>query len=120
MQEATRERTPAQIIAVAARLLRECVADAVTTRSVALAAGVQAPTIYRLFGDKGGLLDAVVQRGFASYLAGKHIDPDADPVEGLRAGWDLHIGFGLANPELFRLMHTALRTPEGRAIAATG
>jgi hypothetical protein len=30
------------------------------------------------------------------------------------------VGFGLANPELFRLMHTALRTPQGRAAAATG
>ena len=33
---------------------------------------------------------------------------------------ELHVGFGLANPELFRLMHTALRTPDGRAIAAAG
>ena len=38
----------------------------------------------------------------------------------LRAGWDLHVGFGLANPQLFRLMHTALRTPGGRAAAAAG
>jgi AcrR family transcriptional regulator len=92
----------------------------VTTRSVALAAGVQAPTIYRLFGDKRGLLDAVAEHGFASYVGGKHLDPDADPVESLHAGWELHVGFGLANPELFRLMHTALRTPGGRAAAATG
>jgi AcrR family transcriptional regulator len=115
-----RDRTRAQLVEVAAELLASQGPDAVTTRSVALAAGVQAPTIYRLFGDKSGLLDAVVQHGFASYVGGKHIDPDADPVESLRAGWDLHIGFGLANPELFRLMHTALRTPEGRATAATG
>ncbi len=83
-----------------------------------------APTIYRLFGDKSGLLDAVAVHGFASYVARKHLGPDSDPVESLRAGWELHIGFGLANPELFRLMHTAshtaLRTPEGRAAAATG
>ena len=92
-----------------------------TTRSVALAAGVQAPTIYRLFGDKNGLLDAVVEHGFASYVARKPpVGADADPVEGLRAGWELHVGFGLANPELFRLMHTALRTPDGQAIAAAG
>ena len=53
-------------------------------------------------------------------MARKHLDADADPVESLRAGWELHVGFGLANPELFRLMHTALRTPEGRAATATG
>jgi AcrR family transcriptional regulator len=92
----------------------------VTTRAVALAAGVQAPTIYRLFGDKSGLLQAVAEYGFASYVGRKHLDPEADPVEGLRAGWELHVGFGLANPELFRLMHTVLRTPGGQAVAETG
>ncbi len=116
----SRDRTRAQLVEVAAELLATEGPDAVTTRSVALAAGVQAPTIYRLFGDKSGLLDAVVEHGFASYVAGKHLDADADPVGSLRAGWELHVGFGLANPELFRLMHTALRTPEGRAAAATG
>ena len=115
-----RDRTRAHLVEVAADLLGTEGPDAVTTRSVALAAGVQAPTIYRLFGDKGGLLDAVVEHGYASYLARKHLDPDSDPVAGLRAGWELHVGFGLANPELFQLMHAALRTPEGRAAAATG
>ena len=116
----SRDRTRAQLVRVAAHLLATEGPDAVTTRSVALAAGVQAPTIYRLFGDKSGLLDAVVEHGFASYMARKHLDADSDPVESLRAGWELHVGFGLANPALFRLMHTALRTPEGRAAAATG
>jgi AcrR family transcriptional regulator len=116
----SRDRTRAQLVEVAAHLLAAGGPDAVTTRSVALAAGVQAPTIYRLFGDKNGLLDAVVGHGFASYAGQKHLDPDADPVESLHAGWELHVGFGLANPELFRLMHTALRTPDGRAVAATG
>src|SRR6201992_3032704 len=115
-----RERTRAQLVAVAAALLAAQGRAAVTTRSVALAAGVQAPTIYRLFGDKNGLLDAVVEHGFATYMGQKNLDPAADPVESLHAGWELHVGFGLANPELFRLMHTALRTPDGRAVAATG
>src|ERR1700679_1058133 len=106
-----RDRTRAQLVEVAAELLATGGPDAVTTRSVALAAGVQAPTIYRLFGDKNGLLDAVGEHGFASYLARKPpVGTAADPVEGLRAGWELHIGFGLENPRLFRLMHTALRT----------
>jgi len=117
----SRDRTRAQLVEVAAELLASQGPAALTTRSVALAAGMQAPTIYRLFGDKNGLLDAVVQHGFASYLARKpSVDTDGDPVDSLRAGWELHVGFGLANPELFRLMYTALRTPDGRAIAAAG
>ena len=117
----SRDQVRARLVEVAAELLATQGPDAVTTRSVALAAGVQAPTIYRLFGDKSGLLDAVVERGFASYVARKHpVGIDADPVQGLRRGWELHVGFGLANPELFRLMHTALRTPGGRTAAAAG
>jgi AcrR family transcriptional regulator len=108
------------LIEVAARLLASGGPEAVTTRSVALAAGVQAPTIYRLFGDKNGLLDAVVEHGLTNYVDQKHLDPGADPVESLRAGWDLHVGFGLANPALFRLMHTALGTPDGQAAAERG
>jgi AcrR family transcriptional regulator len=117
----SRDRTRAQLVEVAARLLAAEGPDAVTTRSVALAAGVQAPTIYRLFGDKNGLLDAVIEHGFATYLARKPpVGTEDDPVAALRAGWELHVGFGLSSPELFRLMHTALRTAEGRAVAETG
>jgi AcrR family transcriptional regulator len=116
----SRDLTRAHLVEVAARLLADGGPDAVTTRSAALAAGVQAPTIYRLFGDKNGLLQAVAEHGFTSYVAQKHSDPDADPVENLRAGWELHIGFGLANPELFRLMRALLRTPGGQAMTAAG
>ncbi|MEU5186681.1 TetR family transcriptional regulator [Streptomyces klenkii] len=78
----------------------------VTTRAVAAAAGVQAPEIYRLFGDKDGLLEAVAEHGYATFLAAKQVDRHAqDPVEDLRAGWDLAVGFGLANPELYALMY---------------
>ncbi len=116
-----RDRTRAQLVEVAAELLATQGPEAVTTRSVALAAGVQAPTIYRLFGDKSGLLDAVAEQQWARYVASKPpVDADDDPVEGLRAGWELHVGFGLSNPLLFRLMHTTLRTPDGRAAAAPG
>jgi AcrR family transcriptional regulator len=116
----SRDLTRAHLVEVAAKLLAEGGPDAVTTRSVALAAGVQAPTIYRLFGDKNGLLQAVAEHGFASYVAQKRSDPDADPVANLQAGWELHIGFGLANPELFRLMRAVLHTPGGQAMTAAG
>ncbi|WP_378144054.1 TetR/AcrR family transcriptional regulator [Cnuibacter sp. UC19_7] len=111
----SRDRTRAELVKVAAGLLAEGGPSAVTTRSVAQAAGMQAPAIYRLFGDKVGLLAAVVEDGYASYVGAKHVDEAADPVADLRLGWDVHIDFGLDNPELFRLMHSGLSAlaPEG-------
>ena len=95
-----------RIIAAAVDLLARGGREALTTRAVAAAAGVQAPMIYRLFGDKRGLVDAVAEHGFAAYLRRKRIDgPQADPVENLRIGWDLHVGFGLANPAIFAAMY---------------
>ncbi|GAB3832297.1 TetR/AcrR family transcriptional regulator [Dactylosporangium cerinum] len=115
---ATRDR----IIAAAAALLTEGGREAVSTRAVSAAAGVQAPTIYRIFGDKRGLLDAVASHGFAEYLRSKtslgHTD---DPVEDLRHGWDLHVGFGIANPALYTLIYgeprPGIESPAARAAA---
>jgi AcrR family transcriptional regulator len=106
-------------VKVAAQLLREQGAAAVTTRAVAQAAGVQAPTIYRLFGDKDGLLDAVAEHVFAAYVADKVLVEDGDdPIADLRAGWDTHIGFGLANAALFALLTDPGRGTPSPAAAA--
>jgi len=95
-----------RIVAAAARLLETGGRDAVSTRAVSAAAGVQAPTIYRLFGDKQGLLHAVATDGFARYLADNiGRAPTDDPVADLRAGWDLHVDLGLANPALYSLLY---------------
>jgi AcrR family transcriptional regulator len=105
-RSAAADSTRDRIVAAAAGLLAEGGREAVSTRAVSAAAGVQAPTLYRLFGDKQGLLDAVATHGFTTYLREKAtLEPSADPVEDLRAGWDLHIGFGLANPALYALMY---------------
>ena len=95
-----------RIIASAIELLSHGGRDAVTTRAVADAAGVQAPAIYRLFGDKHGLLDAVAEYGFSTYLQEKQIrKPGQDPVEDLRTGWDLHVEFGLSHAAIYLLMY---------------
>lgn len=97
--------TRGRILAAAIELVTTGGRDAVTTRAVADAAGVQAPALYRLFGDKRGLLDAVAEHGFATYLKEKKVrKPSRDPVDDLRTGWDLHIEFGLANPVIYSLM----------------
>jgi AcrR family transcriptional regulator len=107
-----------RIVAAAAALLADGGPDAVSTRAVSAAAGVQPPTIYRLFGDKQGLLDAVVVHGFTTYLDSKAaVAPLDDPVEDLRAGWDRHVALGLDNPALYTLMY-ARGTSTPAAVAA--
>ena len=118
---AGREQVRQRVIEAAIDLLTREGRDAVTTRKVAVAAGLQPPAIYRLFGDKDGLLDAVAEYGFAAFLAAKHVDPNPpDPVADLRAGWDLAVEFGLANPALYTLMYSEpARSPAAALKAGT-
>ena len=98
--------TKEKIVRAAAELLARDGRDAVSTRAVAAAAGVQAPTLYRHFSDMRELLDAVASYGFATYLREKtsreRLD---DPVEELRRGWNLHVAFGLRHPGFYTLMY---------------
>lgn len=59
-------------------------------------------TIYRIFGDMDRLLDSAASRGFEEYVATKRARPSlADPLDDLRAGWDLHVDFGLSHPYVY-------------------
>lgn len=79
----------------------------VAVRAVCEAAGVGAPVLYRVFGDKNGLLEALVNRGFERYLSGKRSAPASDdPVQDLRAGWDSHVAFAVANPAVYRMLYS--------------
>jgi AcrR family transcriptional regulator len=95
-----------RIVLAATDLLSDGGRDAVTTRSVSAAAGVQPPTIYRIFGDMDGLLDAVARQAFEDYLRDKHdLGETDDPVDDLRRSWDLHVEFGLTKPAFYILMY---------------
>ncbi|WP_063017811.1 TetR/AcrR family transcriptional regulator [Nocardia niwae] len=116
---ASRHETQERIVEVAALLLREQGPQAVTTRAVASAAGMQAPTIYRFFADKDALLDAVAEHVFATYVAGKTlVDQEEDPVAELRTGWDMHIDFALTNPAVFAMLTDPQRGTASPAAAA--
>lgn len=113
-----------RIVRAALALLSEGGREAVSTRAVSAAAGVQAPTIYRQFGDMQGLLDAVTSQGFAAYLDAKTKRQQADdPMEDLRRGWDLYVDFGVTNPALYRLLYGGARpgaeSPANHQAAAT-
>ena len=100
-QENTRDR----ILRATIELLAQG-RQAVSTRAVSAAAGIQPQTIYRQFGDMDGLLAEAASEGFRRYLASKSARPKRDdPLDDLRDGWDLHIEFGLEHPALYLLMY---------------
>jgi AcrR family transcriptional regulator len=96
-----------RILETAAGLLAQSADADLSTRAICDAAGVTAPTLYHHFGDKDGLLTAVVDFGWAAFLDTKLAvaavvhDHVADDV---RAGWDNHLEFARENPSFYQLM----------------
>jgi AcrR family transcriptional regulator len=114
------ELSPAErIVRAAAALLQSGGIDAMSTRAVAAAAGVQPPAIYRQFGDKDGLLDAVTQFVFQGYMTKKRslVGASGDPAIELRRLWDLHVDFGLEQPTCYALVFGQARP--GRVFTIT-
>ncbi|WP_329066445.1 TetR/AcrR family transcriptional regulator [Amycolatopsis sp. NBC_01480] len=102
-----------RLLLAAAQLLDGAEAHSVSTRAICERAHVQAPTLYHHFGSKQGLLDAVVNFGFTQYLESTDkIDPDADPVQQIRDGWDRHVKYGLHHPAFYVLLYGQIRPGE--------
>jgi AcrR family transcriptional regulator len=120
-QFATKTPFPSdRVLRATAELLRTGGIDAVTTRAVATAAGIQVPRIYRQFGDKDGLLDAVTHHVVQQYLRGKRqvVGASNDPVGDLRQLWNAHIEFGLDNPDCYVLIYSQPRPGRIRSAAS--
>ncbi|GIH49241.1 transcriptional regulator, TetR family [Microbispora rosea] len=97
----------AAMIEAAEKQLATSTDNDIATRAVCEAVGVTQPVLYRLFGDKRGLLDAVADHGYERYAALKAAqEQTTDPVADLRAGWDGHMAFARENPALYQLMFT--------------
>jgi AcrR family transcriptional regulator len=93
------------LLDAAAAVLAERGVDGASTREIYKRVGVKAPTLYHHFGNKRGLMDAVVTDAFDRYLAEKRrLRPTGDPFVDLRRGWDAHVAFARANPVLYQLM----------------
>lgn len=106
----TRHRTPSieiedAVVGAALRLLADDGPSALTVRGVAAEAGIAPMGIYNHFGDKNGVIDIVVRRGFESLTrsvsVGLEID---DPVEGLRAGLRAYRRFALGHSTTYGIM----------------
>ncbi|MDX2355837.1 TetR/AcrR family transcriptional regulator [Dietzia sp. PP-33] len=111
----TRER----LIAAAADLIAASPGEDFSLRAVCEAVGVKMPTLYHFFGSKQGLIDAVIEHGFDLYLGEKSsMESSGDPIQDIRAGWDAHVAFGLANPGFYSLMYGKVRpghSPEAQS-----
>lgn len=111
----TRER----MILAAADLIAASPGEDFSLRAVCEAVGVKMPTLYHFFGSKQGLIDAVIAHGFDLYLGEKSsMESSGDPIQDIRAGWDAHVAFGLANPGFYTLMYGKVRpgySPEAQS-----
>jgi AcrR family transcriptional regulator len=88
----------------------------IATRAVCEAAGVSQPVLYRIFGDKRGLLDALADAGLERYAARKaELAVSTDPAADLRAGWNDHLAFAEQHAALYRLMFAPRPWASGRA-----
>ena len=106
------------ILEKAAELLAQSVSGEISTRAVCEAAGVTQPVLYRLFGDKDGLLAAVADRVWGEYLEMKRAaEPSSDPLDDLRTGWDNHTAFALRHPHAYRLVFASSLTTHPAAFA---
>src|SRR6201993_2703225 len=97
----------ARILKAAAEILERSSDADISTRAVCKAAGVTAPTLYHHFGDKEGLLAAVVDFGWAAFLKSKRTAAavvHAHIADDIRAGWDNHLEFARENPNFYKLI----------------
>ncbi|WP_181276491.1 TetR/AcrR family transcriptional regulator [Brevibacterium oceani] len=110
MPESSTSDTRERLISSAADLIAASPGEDFSLRAVCDAAGVKMPTLYHFFGSKQGLIDAVVAHGFDLYLGEKSaMESSGDPIQDIRAGWDAHVAFGLANPGFYTLMYGKVR-----------
>jgi AcrR family transcriptional regulator len=112
--ETTAGDTPArdprrEILDAASELLYEGGADGLTIRRLALRCGYTAPAIYHIFGDKAGLLDAILREAIDALITRVDQIPEhTEPAERLRLQFREIVRFGREHPTNYRLIE-ALR-----------
>ena len=103
------------VLAATEALLLEGGSESVSIRRVSARCGYSAPTIYHHFGDKNGLIDAVLERRFRHMLELMQAIPrEDDPARYLREVAVAFVRFAVANPDHYRLLNVdrAHQSPE--------
>jgi AcrR family transcriptional regulator len=107
-----------RLLLAAAELMDRSGDRSLSTRAVCELAGVQAPTLYHHFGNKQGLIDAVINHGFTQYVRPSDAGSSGNPVDDIRRGWDRHVQFGLDHPTFYALLYG--RVEPGKPCTITG
>ena len=105
-----------EILDAASALLYEGGAEGLTIRRLALRCGYTAPAIYQIFGDKAGLLDAILRETIDELFERiKQVPEHPEPRERLRMQFREIVRFGRKHPTNYRLVE-ALRPDQVPAI----
>lgn len=97
-----------RILRAALDLVADSGGSPVSTRQITERAGVTAPTLYHHFGDKDGLMGAVVARGFEEFMGREgSIERSESPIHDIKGLWDVHVEFGVTHEQLYVLMFGA-------------
>lgn len=93
------------ILDAAAELTAESSFSGFSVRALVERCGYSAPTIYHYFGDKHGLLDALVEDSLQALVRDmKQVPISVDPIETLRALSVCFGNWGLENPTYYHLL----------------
>ncbi len=111
MSPARARTSTAAIVAAARNLLEEGGVEAVSMAAVGERVGVRAPSLYKHFGDRTGLLasvatDAALELGRSMSAAAE--PPAADPAERLQALAAAYRAFALATPRAAALIFSGV------------
>lgn len=110
--ERRRSEARRAILDAAEALLLEEGSERFSVRRLVLRCGYSAPTIYHHFGDKPGLIDALLEEKFQRLLRQiSRVPQGDDAVENLRALARAFVRFGQRNPTSYRLL-TAPRSEQ--------
>ncbi len=114
-RERQRQEARRRILDATEALMLEANGSDFSIRRLGDKSGYSAPTVYHYFGDKDGLIDALLNDRvgrLAEQL--EQVDPDGDPRASLRAMLLAYFEFSTTNPTFTRLMWTLSRKGESR------
>lgn len=114
-RERQRQEARRMILDATEALMIEANGSDFSIRRLGERSGYSAPTVYHYFGDKDGLIDALLDDRvgrLAEQL--EQVEPTGDPRDRLRAMLLAYFEFSVTNPTFTRLMWTLSRKGESR------